>query len=125
MSIFFVPVSVLLLVFSIVPFYKYSSYDYSNVTPQNPTPAQVTGNVSILVATFMSYNPISIICIVLSIVSIILSTLNFGNFQNKTKKILEICTIIVFAVSFIAFVLSFGFIVSIIQSGDFHLNFRT
>ena len=125
LSISIILISILLLVFSIVPFYEYSSYDYSSVTPQNPTPVHVTGNVSILVTTLLKSNPISIIYIVLSITSIILCTLNFGNFESKTKKILKISSLIVFAVSLIAFVLSFGFMFSIIQSSDFHLNSRT
>lgn len=125
LSISFVLISILLLVFSVVPFYEYSSYDYSNVTPQNPIPVHITGNVSILVATLLNFNPISIIYIVLSIVCIILCTLNFGNFESKTRKILKISCVIVFAASLIVFVLSFGFMFSIIQSGDFHLNSRT
>jgi len=125
LSISFVLISILLLVFSVVPFYEYSSYDYSNVTPQNPIPVHITGNVSILVATLLNFNPISITYIVFSIVCIILCTLNFGNFESKTRKILKISCVIVFAASLIVFVLSFGFMFSIIQSGDFHLNSRT
>ena len=125
LSISLILTSILLLVFSVVPFYEYSSYDYSNVTPQNPTPVHVTGNVSILIATLTSHNPISIIYIILSIVCIIMCTLNFGNLESNTRKMLNISSVIVLVVSLIIFVLSFGFMLSIIQSGDFHLNSRT
>ncbi|MFA7020603.1 MAG: helix-turn-helix domain-containing protein [Bacilli bacterium] len=60
LSISSILVSILLLIFSVVPFYQYSSYDYSNVSIQNPTPVHVTGYVSILAATLKKNNPISI-----------------------------------------------------------------
>ncbi len=125
LSISSILVSILLLIFSVVPFYQYSSYDYSNVSIQNPTPVHVTGYVSILAATLKKNNPISIFYIVLSMISVILSTLNFGNLENNPKRILRISSAIVLGISLIVFFFSLGSMISILQSNDFQMNLRT
>ncbi|MDY0345106.1 MAG: helix-turn-helix transcriptional regulator [Bacilli bacterium] len=124
LSISSILVSILLLIFSVVPFYQYSSYDYSNVSIQNPTPVHVTGYVSILAATLKKNNPISIFYIVLSMISVILSTLNFGNLENNPKRILRISSAIVLGISLIVFFFSLGSMISILQSNDFQMNLR-
>ena len=84
LGICFTSISVILLLLSVIPFYQYSSYDYSAASyPDNPTPVHVTGNASIIGATLRAGNPISVINIVLLLLSIILSLLSFLNLNKR------------------------------------------
>ena len=114
LSICFASISVILLLLSVIPFYQYSSYDYSTVSyPDNPTPVHVTGYASIIGATLRAGNPISVINIVLLLFSIILSLLSFLNLNKRLLKIIRLCLIIVFVASLVLFFISFATMTSI------------
>ena len=125
LSICFTSISVILLLLSIIPFYKYSSYDYSAVSyPDNPTPVHVTGYASIIGATLRAGNPISVINIVLLLLSIILSLLSFLNLDNRPLKIIRFCSIAVFVASLVLFFISFATMISITNAPGFQMNIR-
>lgn len=124
LNICFASVSFILIFLSVIPFYHYSSYDYSNVTMDNPIPAHVTGYTSIISATLRVGNPISIINIILLIVCLIFSLLTFTNFEKKTLKIIRIITIVLFVLSTILFFFSFASMVSIVSAPGFQMNIR-
>ena len=117
LSICFASISVILLLLSVIPFYQYSSYDYSMVSyPDNPTPVHVIGYASIIGTTLRAGNPISVINIVLSLFSIIISLLSFLNLNKRPLKIIRICSIVVFAASLVLFFISFATMISIVSN---------
>ena len=125
LSICFTSISVILLLLSIIPFYQYSSYDYSAVSyPDNPTPVHVTGYASIIGATLRAGNPISVINIVLLLLSIILSLLSFLNLNKRPLKIIRFCSIVVFVASLVLFLISFATMFSIVSAPGFQMNIR-
>ena len=118
-------ISVILILLSVIPFYQYSSYDYSVVSyPDNPTPAHVTGYASIIGVTLRVGNPISVINIVLLLLSIILSLLSFLNLNKRPLKIIRLCSIVVFAASLVLFLISFATMISIVSAPGFQMNIR-
>ena len=125
LSICFTSISVILLLLSVIPFYQYSSYDYSAVSyPGNPTPVHVTGYVSIIGATLRAGNPISVINIVLLLLSIILSLLSFLNLNKRPLKIIRLCSIVVFFASLVLFFISLVTMFSIVNAPGFQMNIR-
>jgi len=125
LSICFTSISVILLLLSVVPFYQYSSYDYSLVSyPDNPTPVHVTGYASIIGATLRAGNPISVINIVLLVCSIIISLLSFTNLNSKVLKIIRVVSIVIFVASVVLFFISFATFVSIVNTNGFQMNIR-
>ena len=125
LSICFTSISVILLLLSVIPFYQYSSYDYSVVSyPDNPTPAHVTGYASIIGVTLRVGNPISVINIVLLLLSIILSLLSFLNLNKRPLKIIRFCSIVVFVASLVLFLISFATMISIVSAPGFQMNIR-
>ena len=125
LSICFTSISVILLLLSVIPFYQYSSYDYSVVSyPDNPTPAHVTGYASIIGVTLRVGNPISVINIVLLLLSIILSLLSFLNLNKRPLKIIRFCSIVVFFASLVLFLISFATMISIVSAPGFQMNIR-
>ena len=125
LGICFTSISVILLLLSIIPFYQYSSYDYSAVSyPDNPTPVHVTGYASIIGATLRVGNPISVINIVLLLLSIILSLLSFLNLNKRPLKIIRFCSIVVFVASLVLFLISFATMISIVNAPGFQMNIR-
>lgn len=125
LSICFTSISVILLLLSVIPFYQYSSYDYSAVSyPDNPTPTHVTGYASIIGATLRAGNPISVINIVLLLLSIILSLLSFLNLNKRPLKIIRFCSIVVFVASLVLFFISFATMISIVNAPGFQMNIR-
>ena len=125
LGICFTSISVILLLLSIIPFYQYSSYDYSAVSyPDNPTPVHVTGYASIIGATLRVGNPISVINIVLLLLSIILSLLSFLNLNKRPLKIIKLCLIVVFVASLVLFLISFATMISIVNAPGFQMNIR-
>lgn len=125
LSICFASISVILLLLSVIPFYQYSSYDYSTVSyPDNPTPTHVTGYASIIGATLRVGNLISVINIVLLVCSIIVSLLSFVNLNNKALKIIRAVSIVIFVVSVVLFFASFSTMISIINAPGFQMNIR-
>ncbi len=126
LNICFASICVVLLLFSVIPFYQYSSYDYSAVSyPDNPTPVHVTGYASIVGATLRVGNPISVINIVLLVSCLILSLLSFANFNKKTLKIIRITAIVLFVASVGLFLASFIKMVSIVSAPGFQMNVRS
>ena len=118
-------ISVILILLSVIPFYQYSSYDYSVVSyPDNPTPAHVTGYASIIGVTLRVGNPISVINIVLLLLSIILSLLSFLNLKKRPLKIIRFCSIVVFVASLVFFFISFATMISIVSAPGFQMNIR-
>lgn len=118
-------ISVILILLSVIPFYQYSSYDYSVVSyPDNPTPAHVTGYASIIGVTLRVGNPISVINIVLLLLSIILSLLSFLNLNKRPLKIIRFCSIVVFVASLVLFFISFATMISIVSAPGFQMNIR-
>ena len=118
-------ISVILILLSVIPFYQYSSYDYSVVSyPDNPTPAHVTGYASIIGVTLRVGNPISVINIVLLLLSIILSLLSFLNLNKRPLKIIRFCLIVVFVASLVLFLISFATMISIVSAPGFQMNIR-
>lgn len=125
LSICLTTISVILLLLSIIPFYQYSSYDYSLASyPDNPTPVHVTGYASIIGATLRVGNPISVINIVLLLLSIILSLLSFLNLNKRLLKIIRFCSIVVLVASLVLFLISFATMISIVNAPDFQMNIR-
>lgn len=125
LNICFASISVILLLLSIIPFYQYSSYDYSIVSyPDNPTPVHVTGYASIIGATLRAGNPISVINIVLLVCSIIISLLSFTNLNSKVLKIIRVVSIVIFVASVALFFISFAIFVSIVNTNGFQMNIR-
>lgn len=125
LNICFASISVILLLLSVIPFYQYSSYDYSQVSyPDNLTPVHVTGYASIIGATLRVGNPISVINIVLLLLSIILSLLSFLNLNKRLLKIIRLCSIVVFATSLVLFFISFATMISIVGASGFQMNIR-
>ena len=125
LSICFASISVILLLLSVIPFYQYSSYDYSAVSyPDNPTPVHVTGYASIIGATLRAGNPISVINIVLLVCSIIISLLSFANLNSKALKIIRVVSIVVFVASSVLFFISFATMISIVGEPGFQMNIR-
>lgn len=125
LGICFTSISVILLLLSVIPFYQYSSYDYSVVSyPDNPTPAHVTGYASIIGATLRAKNPISVINIVLLLLSIILSLLSFLNLNKRPLKIIRLFLIVVFVASLVLFLISFATMISIVSAPGFQMNIR-
>lgn len=125
LGIFFTSISVILLLLSVIPFYQYSSYDYSVVSyPDNPTPAHVTGYASIIGVTLRVGNPISVINIVLLLLSTILSLLSFLSLNKRPLKIIRLCLIIVFVTSLVLFFISFATMISTVSAPGFQMNIR-
>lgn len=125
LSICFASISVILLLLSVIPFYQYSSYDYSAVSyPDNPTPVHVTGYASIIGATLRVGNPISVINIVLLVCSIIISLLSFANLNSKVLRIIRVVSIVVFVTSVVLFFISFATMISIVGEPGFQMNIR-
>ncbi|MDY4849531.1 MAG: helix-turn-helix transcriptional regulator [Bacilli bacterium] len=125
LNICFASISVILLLLSVIPFYQYSSYDYSQVSyPDNLTPVHVTGYASIIGATLRAGNPISVINIVLLLISIIISLLSFLNLNKRLLKIIRLCSIVVFATSLVLFFISFATMISIVGASGFQMNIR-
>lgn len=125
LNICFTSISVILLLLSVIPFYQYSSYDYSQVSyPDNLTPVHVTGYASIIGATLRAGNPISVINIVLLLISIIISLLSFLNLNKRLLKIIRLCSIVVFATSLVLFFISFATMISIVGASGFQMNIR-
>ena len=125
LNICFASISVILLLLSIIPFYQYSSYDYSAVSyPDNPTPTHVTGYASIIGATLRVGNPISVINIVFLLFSIILSLLSFLNLNKRPLKIIRLCLIVVLVASLVLFFISFATMISIVNAPGFQMNIR-
>lgn len=125
LSICFASISVILLLLSVIPFYQYSSYDYSQVSyPDNPTPVHVTGYASIIGATLRVGNPISVINILLLLISIIISLLSFLNLNRRLLKIIRLCSTVVFATSLVLFFISFATMISIVGASGFQMNIR-
>ncbi len=125
LSICFTSISVILLLLSVIPFYQYTSYDYSAVSyPDNPTPVHVTGYASIIGATLRAGNPISVINIVLLVCSIIISLLSFANLNSKILKIIRVVSIVVFVASVVLFFISFATMISIVGEPGFQMNVR-
>ena len=125
LSICFTSISVILLLLSVIPFYQYSSYDYSLVSyPDSPTPVHVIGYASIIGATLRAGNPISVINIVLLLLSIILSLLSFLKLNKRLLKIIRLCSIIVFGASLVLFLISFATMISIVNAPGFQMNIR-
>lgn len=125
LSICAASISVVLLLLSVIPFYEYSSYDYSAVSyPDNPTPIHVTGYVSIITTTLKVGNPISIINVSLLVISLILFTLNFVNMNIKAKNIVRIISMILFVSSLVLFIASFAAMVSIVSAPGLQMNIR-
>lgn len=125
LSICFTLISIILLLLSVIPFYQYSSYDYSAVSyPDNPTPVHVTGYASIIGATLRAGNPISVINIVLLVCSIIISLLSFTNLNSKVLKIIKLVSIVIFVASVALFFISFAIFVSIVNTNGFQMNIR-
>ena len=50
-SIVLLALCTLIILFSVIPWYHYSRYDYSHVTKTNPTPEHITGYTSIIYET--------------------------------------------------------------------------
>lgn len=125
LSICFTSISVILLLLSVIPFYQYSSYDYSAVSyPDSPTPVHVTGYASIIGATLRAGNPISVINIVLLVCSIIVSLLSFTNLNSKVLKIIRVVSIVIFVASVVLFLISFATMISIVNAPGFQMNIR-
>lgn len=125
LGICFTSISVILLLLSVIPFYQYSSYDYSVVSyPDNPTPAHVTGYASIIGVTLRVGNPISVINIVLLLLSTILSLLSFLSLNKRPLKIIRLCLIIVFVTSLMLFFISFATMISTVSAPGFQMNIR-
>lgn len=125
LGICFTSISVILLLLSVIPFYQYSSYDYSVVSyPDNPTPSHVTGYASVIGATLRAKNPISVINIVLLLLSIILSLLSFLNLNKRPLKIIRLFLIVVFVASLVLFLISFATMISIVSAPGFQMNIR-
>lgn len=125
LGICFTSISVILLLLSVIPFYQYSSYDYSVVSyPNNPTPAHVTGYASIIGVTLRVGNPISVINIVLLLLSTILSLLSFLSLNKRPLKIIRLCLIIVFVTSLMLFFISFATMISTVSAPGFQMNIR-
>ena len=125
LSICFTSISAILLLLSVIPFYQYSSYDYSVVSyPDNPTPAHVTGYASIIGATLRAGNLVSVINIVLLLLSIVLSLLSFLNLNKRPLKIIRLCSIVVFVTSLVLFFISFAAMISIVNTPGFQMNIR-
>lgn len=125
LNICFASTSVILLLLSVIPFYQYSSYDYSQVSyPNNLTPVHVTGYASIIGATLRAGNPISVIDIVFLLISIIISLLSFLNLNKRLLKIIRLCSIVVFATSLVLFFISFATMISIVGASGFQMNIR-
>ena len=125
LGICFASISVILLLLSVIPFYQYSSYDYSQVSyPDNLTPVHVTGYASIIGATLRAGNPISVINIVFLLISIIISLLSFLNLNKRFLKIIRLCSTVVFVASLVLFFISFATMISIVGASGFQMNIR-
>ena len=125
LSICVISISVILLLLSVIPFYQYSSYDYSAVSyPDSPTPVHVTGYASIIGATLRAGNPISVINIVLLVCSIIVSLLSFTNLNSKVLKIIRVVSIVIFVASLVLFFISFATMILIVSAPGFQMNIR-
>lgn len=122
LSICFIIISVILLLMSVIPFYHYSSYDYSSTSPNNPTPIHITGYTSIIAVTLKEANPISVINIVFLLSSIILFLLTFTNLNIKPLRIIRFCSIIVFIISIVLFFFSLSAMLSSVSALDFRMN---
>ena len=125
LTISFALISIALILLSVIPYYEYSSYDYSGVTIVDPTPVHVTGYTSILATTLKVGNPISIIDIVFSVLCLVTSLLTFANLDIKILRILRIASIVFFVLSLTLFFASFMTMVSIASASDFQMNSRS
>ena len=125
LNICFAAICVILLLLSVIPYYQYSSYDYSAVSyPDNPTPIHITGYVSIAGATLKANNPIAVIDIILLVSCLITSLLSFANFSSRAIKIIRTISILLFIIAFLLFFISFITMFSIINTDGFQMNTR-
>lgn len=125
LSIAFASFSAIFLLLSIIPFYAYSSYDYSSVTSENPTLVHVTGYVSIIGATCRGHNPIGIIGIVFYLVCLVVSLLSSLNLSKRVTLIFRVASMILFVISLVLFIWSFASMASIVSAPGFQMNTRT
>ncbi len=124
-SIVVISISFLLILLSVVPFYEYSSYDYSNVSIDNPTPVHITGYVSILASTLKVKNPIALINLFLLVATIVLSFINFVNIDIKRKRIIRTISFAFFATCFVLFFVSLALMIYITGAPGFSMNIRS
>lgn len=123
LAISMIVICVLLLVFSLLPFYKYGHYVYP-IPPGQDQPDFVHGYTSIVASTLRYGNPISLINIIFFVASIIASVLTFTNLDNKSRKIVRIVSLSLFALSIVLFFFSLGSMVSLMSTSDFQMNSR-
>lgn len=116
-------ISVLLLVLSLIPFYKYGHYVYPIPEGQSQ-PDFIHGYVSIISSTLRFGNPISLINVILFVASIISAVLTFTNLNRKTIRIIRIVSLSLFAISIILFFFSFGAMFDLVSTNDFQMNSR-
>lgn len=116
-----ISVCILLLLFSLVPYYKYGHYVYP--IPEGQTqPEYVFGYVSILSSTLKYENPISLINVIFFVGTIIISSLTYSNLSAQTKRKIRILSVIIFLISIVLFFFSFGTMVSLVSHNDFRMN---
>ena len=123
LQISMIVICVLLLVFSLIPFYRYGHYVYPIPEGQSQ-PDFIHGYASIISSTLKDGNPISLINVVFFVASIISSVLTFANLNIKSRKIVRIVSLSLFAVSIILFFFSFGSMISLMSTNDFQMNSR-
>lgn len=108
------------LIFSFYPFYRQVSYDYSNVTIDNPIPLMVVYYIGIFDSNLRTINPFYILFIIFFILTLVLSVLYFLPFlYKKAKRIILISIYVLFLINIIWLCLSFAFFVSSNVTLDF------
>ena len=93
--------SLVLILFLIIPWYTNSQYDYSHVTNLNPTPEHIVSYASPLSFTMNHHLPIALLALVMSTVNIVMLMSDFYIIDLKHRRIVRIASISLFAVCFL------------------------
>ena len=106
-SIILFALCILIILFSVIPWYHYSQYDYSHVTNSNLTPEHITGYTSIIYETLSRGITASLFTLIVALLDCGLISVNFFNLNKKVKTITRIASLIAFIICAFLFVLSF------------------
>ena len=118
-SIVLLALCTLIILFSVIPWYHYSQYDYSHVTKSNPTPEHITGYTSIIYETLSRGITASLFTLIAALLDCGLISANFFNLNKKVKTIIRIVSLITFIICVFLFVLSFVMFVQCFAGKDY------
>lgn len=112
-------VSMLIILFLLLPVFEYNSYIYIETQKE---PLHIYGQISLITATLKKYNPIGIITIITFVCNIAMSLSSLFLNEGKSKKIIRIINVSVFGVSLVFTLFTIVFALTYMNQFDFSMN---